>query len=152
MNDERDFAAHGRAIIDANLYMVLGTADRSGRPWATPVYFAPAAYREFLWVSEPSARHSRNIEQRGEVSIVIFDSTVAINTGQAVYMSATASEYLGNGHAEALEAYSRRGLSHGGRAFAAEDVRAPARLRLYRAIAVEQYVLDEDDERVPVAL
>ena len=34
VNLERDFAAEGRAIIDANLYMVLGTADRAGRPWA----------------------------------------------------------------------------------------------------------------------
>ena len=36
-----DPAAHARALIDANLYMVLGTADEDGLPWATPVYYAP---------------------------------------------------------------------------------------------------------------
>jgi hypothetical protein len=90
MNDEPDLAARGRAIVDANLYMVLATADEAGRPWATPVYFAPSAYRDFFWVSEPDARHSRNLAARADVSIVIFDSTVPISTGQAVYMSATA--------------------------------------------------------------
>ncbi|MGH2983761.1 MAG: pyridoxamine 5'-phosphate oxidase family protein [Solirubrobacterales bacterium] len=32
--------AVARAIIDSNLYMTLGTADQSGRPWVSPVYFA----------------------------------------------------------------------------------------------------------------
>jgi hypothetical protein len=29
-----------RGIIDANLYLVLATADGTGRPWSSPVYFA----------------------------------------------------------------------------------------------------------------
>ncbi len=152
MTDEHDLVAHGRAIIDANLYMVLGTADQAGRPWVTPVYYAPAGYREFFWVSEPDATHSRNLEARGEVSIVIFDSTVPINTGQAVYMSATAQELTGVERAEALDVYSRRTLSDGGREWTVEDVQSPAALRLYRATAVDQYVLDEHDNRLPVTL
>jgi len=147
-----DPVTHGRAIVDANLYMVLGTADADGRPWATPVYFAHSEYREFLWVSKPGAQHSLNLEARAEASIVIFDSTVPISTGQAVYVSATAQEVGAEGRAEALEIFTRRSLSHGGREWTAEDVVAPARLRLYRAIAVDQFVLDEHDNRLPVAL
>ena len=94
MNRIADPVAHGREIVDANLYMVLGTADAQRRPWATPVYFAPVEYREFPWVSRPGATHSRNIEARSEISIVIFDSTVPINTGRAVYVSATAAQYV----------------------------------------------------------
>jgi hypothetical protein len=152
MNTERGLQAHGREIIDANLYMVLGTADRDGRPWVTPVYFAPVSYREFLWVSVPGAQHSLNLEHRAELSIVIFDSTVPINSGRAVYMAATAAEHGADRRAEALEVFSQRTLSHGGRGFTLEDVRAPARLRLYRATAVDQYVLDEHDQRHPVVL
>jgi nitroimidazol reductase NimA-like FMN-containing flavoprotein (pyridoxamine 5'-phosphate oxidase superfamily) len=147
-----DLVAHGRAIVDANLYMVLGTADGDGRPWATPVYFAHSRYSEFLWVSEPGARHSRNIEARGEVSIVIFDSTVPISTGNGVYMSATAGELGEDERARALEVYTHRSLSHGGREWTADDVLAPSHLRLYRATAVEQYVLDENDDRLAVEL
>jgi Pyridoxamine 5'-phosphate oxidase len=36
MND-RDHAALAAAIIDSNVYMVLGTADAEGRPWVSPV-------------------------------------------------------------------------------------------------------------------
>jgi nitroimidazol reductase NimA-like FMN-containing flavoprotein (pyridoxamine 5'-phosphate oxidase superfamily) len=147
-----DLVARGRAIVDANLYMVLGTADADGRPWATPVYFAHTRYNEFLWVSEPGARHSRNIEVRGDVSIVIFDSTVPISTGNGVYMSATAGELGEDERAQALNVFSRRTLSHGGREWTADDVLAPAHLRLYRATAVDQYVLDEHDDRLAVTL
>ena len=37
--------------------MTIATADSDGRPWASPVYFSPAGYREFFWISEPGARH-----------------------------------------------------------------------------------------------
>ena len=152
MNDEVDLVALARTIVDANQYMVLGTVDETGKPWVTPVYFAPAAYREFFWVSDPAARHSRNLQTRGEVGIVIFDSTVPISTGQGVYMSATAQEVAGDKRDEALAVFSRRTLSHGGREWTPEDVLSPAPRRLYRAVAVEQYVLDEHDNRVAVSL
>jgi nitroimidazol reductase NimA-like FMN-containing flavoprotein (pyridoxamine 5'-phosphate oxidase superfamily) len=152
MTDEPDLGAIARAIIDTNLYMVLGTADQAGRPWVSPVYFAPAAYREFFWVSSPDATHSRNLAARDSVSIVIFDSSVPISTGQGVYMSATGGELAGDERAEAIDIYSRRTLAHGGREWALEDVQSPARLRLYRATAVDHYVLDEHDRRVAVTL
>jgi hypothetical protein len=152
VNDDTDWAARGRGIIDANLYMVLGTADREGSPWAAPVYFAPLAYCEFFWVSKPKARHSLNLAERPEISIVVFDSSVPISTGQAVYFSATAEEVDAERRAEALDVFSRRAVSHGGREFSEEDVVEGARLRLYRAEATEQFVLDPNDERIPVSL
>lgn len=150
MTNEHDRAAIARAIIDASLYMVLGTADEAGRPWVTPVYYAPEDYREFFWVSAPDAKHSRNLEERREVSIAIFDSSVPINTGQCVYISAVARELAGGERAEGLDIYSRRSLAHGGREWPLEDVQSPARHRLYQASAVDHYILDEHDDRVPV--
>ena len=152
MGGERDFAAMGREVVDANLYMVLGTADREGRPWASPVYFAPADYREFFWVSKPESRHSRNLAERPELGIVIFDSSVPIGTGRGVYLSATAEELAGDQRVPGIEVFSARSLSHGGHEWTLEDVEAPARLRLYRATALEQFVLDENDLRMAVRL
>ena len=151
MADDQDQAALGRAIIDASLYMVLGTADADGLPWVSPVYFAPAGYGEFLWLSSPEARHSRNLRARPEVGIVIFDSSVPINTGQGVYMSAVALE-LDDGEAgNLLELFSQRSLRHGGRPFTSTDVRAPSTLRLYRATALEHYILETGvDRRVKI--
>src|SRR5688572_12907563 len=79
-----DPAAWARAIIDSSSYMVLGTADEAGLPWATPVWFAHVGYGEFIWVSRTDVRHSLNIALRPQISIVIFDSSVPIGTGQGV--------------------------------------------------------------------
>lgn len=149
---EHDPAVIARAIIDVNLYMVLGTADHAGRPWVSPVYYAPAAYHEFFWVSSPEARHSRNLNARREVSIVIFDSSVPIGTGRGVYMSAVAEELAGDERAEGIDLFSRRSLAHGGHEWTLEDVQQPARVRLYRANAVDHYLLGTDDRRVPVTV
>jgi nitroimidazol reductase NimA-like FMN-containing flavoprotein (pyridoxamine 5'-phosphate oxidase superfamily) len=73
-----DFSDMARGIIESNRYMVLGTADQDGVPWVTPVWFAQSDHRRFIWVSSPERRHSRNVKARPEVSIVIFDSRVAV--------------------------------------------------------------------------
>ena len=149
-----DFGAIARAIIGSNLYMVLGTADDEGRPWVSPVYFAPEADTSFYWVSSPEARHSRNLAVRSELSIVIFDSGAPISMGQAVYMSATAQEVADIdeiGHGVAV--FSGRSLAHGGKPWVPDDVRAPATLRLYRATVSEQWILEPgapSDRRVAV--
>jgi hypothetical protein len=152
MSDDADLVAIGRAIVDVNLYMALATADEEGRPWVSPVYFAPLGYRNLLWVSRPERRHSRNIAVRDTVSIAIFDSSVPIGTGQAVYMSATAREVAADHLEQYVEVFSRRSVAHGGSPFGVAEVRAPAPLRLFLATATGQWVLDSGDNRVPVTL
>jgi nitroimidazol reductase NimA-like FMN-containing flavoprotein (pyridoxamine 5'-phosphate oxidase superfamily) len=149
-DDELEAAA--RAIIDSGRYMTLGTADESGLPWVSPVWYAPAEHRQFFWVSSPEARHSRNIAARPQVSIVIFDSQAPIGTGQGVYMSGTAEE-LADTHLErGITIFSRRSEAHGARAWAQEDVQSPARHRLYRFVASEHFVLTDGDRRTAVSV
>jgi hypothetical protein len=116
----------------------------------SPVYYAPNGYSEFLWVSSPESTHSRNIATREDVSIVVFDSNAPVGTGQAVYMAATARELAGNEAAEGIEVFSRRSVAHGARPWTAADVEPGAELRLYRAVATEQFILGEGDRRIPV--
>jgi len=145
-----------RGIVDAGLYMVLATADGDGRPWSSPVYFAHVDCREFVWVSSPDVRHSRNIAVRPEVGIAVFDSSAAIGTGQGAYMSAVAEAVEEADAAErALEVFSRRSLTHGGRVWTLDDVRSDSGMRLYRAVAVEHSILAKDgrpDHRIAVEL
>ena len=152
MPEPFDPAAMARAIIDANLYMVLGTADEDGRPWASPVYYAPAGYRELYWVSRPEARHSRNLAARPQLGIVIFDSSVPIGRGRGVYLSAVAERLDGEEVTEGIEIFSGRSLAHGGHEWTPADVQQPDGIRLYRATPVELDVLDSHDRRVPVTL
>ena len=113
MSQHEDLGAIARGIIDANLYMVLGTADETGRPWVSPVYYAAAGYSEFFWVSSPEATHSRNIVARPQVSIVVFDSQVPIGTGQGVYMSAVAEKLEDDDLDRGIDVFSRRSEEHG---------------------------------------
>ena len=151
-----DFSEMARTIIESNRYMVLGTADEAGVPWVTPVWYAQADHREFLWVSSPDRRHSRNVVARPEVSIAIFDSTVAVGSARAVYMSARAEQVSGADLERDIARFATAGQSQGlTRRWTAEDVLAPAPYRLYRATVSQHWVLDPDsspDDRAKVAL
>ena len=69
-----ELGAIARRIVDSNQFITIGTADEDGVPWVSLVWYAPAECREFFWISDPEARHSRNIAARPQVAIVIFDS------------------------------------------------------------------------------
>ena len=96
MRGEDDSVATAKAIIDANLYMVLGSADERGRPWVSPVYYAHVDYREFIWVSRPETLHSNNLAARPQISLVIFDSSVRVATGPGGEVAAPAEETTGD--------------------------------------------------------
>lgn len=149
---DADDLATARAIVAANAYMTLATADADGRPWATPVFFAPASYAELIWVSRPDARHSQNVAVRPEVAIVVFDSQAPIGTGRGVYMTARADLVPAADLERGLAAFSRSAQGRGGDPWSVDDVGPDAPFRLYRAVASEQWVLDDRDRRVPVPL
>ena len=136
--------AIARAVLDANSFMTLATADESGVPWASPVWFATEDYRELYWVSSPSARHSMNLAVRPALSIVVFDSTVRPLSGQAVYMVATAKQLPASELDPGLGVFSGVSVRSGLKEFRADMVTGDARLRLYRATVTEHYILDPD--------
>jgi uncharacterized protein YhbP (UPF0306 family) len=149
---ERDPGAVARKIIDATRYMVIATTNDDGSPWISPVWFAHDGYHDFLWLSRPGRRHSLNIAARGAVAITIFDSTQRIGNGFGVTMSAEAAALDGEDLRAATEIVSRRSVEHGGGMFGADDFAPGGTLRLYRAVATEQFVILGNDERVPIAL
>ncbi|MFG1707233.1 pyridoxamine 5'-phosphate oxidase family protein [Nonomuraea sp. M3C6] len=128
-----------RHLIDTTRYMALGTADPDGRPRVSPVYYAPDGYRDLYWISSPEAQHSRNIAERPEVSMVIFDSTAPIGTAQAVYLLATA-ERLPDDEFEQHVDQACRARFPEQQVFPRDRLRAPAPLRLYRARVTEHSV------------
>ena len=145
-----DTASAARRIVAANKYMTIATADPDGRPWISPVWFAPRSETDFLWVSSPDARHSRNIAVRPAIAIVIFDSTVPVGAAEALYLEAVAEEVSSRDVVEAIATYSTRSQRHGAGAWVPANVLPPARVRLYRATAGSQFVLGPGDERLPV--
>jgi nitroimidazol reductase NimA-like FMN-containing flavoprotein (pyridoxamine 5'-phosphate oxidase superfamily) len=138
-----------RTVIDSNSYMALGTADEAGHPWVSPVWFASEDYRQFHWVSSPEAQHSRNLAARPEVAIAIYDSSGALGTVEAVYMSGRAKELSGDELERGIELFDRISQKDIARAWGLSDVQPPSLFRLYRATASGHFVLirSRDPER-----
>jgi pyridoxine/pyridoxamine 5'-phosphate oxidase len=148
-NNER---AAFEAIVSASSYMTLATADATGRPWASPVWFASTDFRQLFWVSSPDARHSQNLAARPELAISIFDSRQPPYSGQGVYVSAS-GEMVPESEIDAgLEVYSAVSRQRGLPEWDRSKVTSPAKHRLYRATATELFILDSHDERQPVSL
>ena len=149
MSEGQDLGAIARSIVDTNRFMALATADRNGTPWVSPVWYAPLSYREYVWASRPGTRHSRNLAERPQAAIAIYDSHRP-GSWTAFYMAAVAEEL--EDVDDALEAFNRRSEAQGLRAWSPAEVAPPGEFRLYRATASEQFVLDDHDARLPVQL
>ena len=128
-----------KRVIDGNRYMTIATVDDEGRPWVTPVYFNPDGYHDLYWISSPDTQHSLNLAARPDVSIVVFDSQVPIGGAEAVYMRAQAGEVADPTPQECAVAFRPR--FEGVRSWEPDELRAPAKFRLYRATAIEHWVL-----------
>ncbi len=128
-----------RRIIDGNRYMTIATTAPDGRPWATPVYFSPDAYRKLYWISSPEAQHSVHIAHRPDVFVVVFDSQVPIGGAEAVYMRARAQEVHEPTDEQCAVAFRPR--FEGVKAFQPAELRPPSKFRLYCATATQHWVL-----------
>jgi pyridoxamine 5'-phosphate oxidase-like protein len=135
MTPPADLNEMARRVIDGNHYMILGTRDPGGEPRLSPVYYTPARYTDLYWVSSPDSQHSRNVIEHPEIRIVIFDSTVPVGAGEAVYLEAAAAPIAD----EDLERVCPEAFrtTAGARPFAPDELRGDSPLRLYVAHVTE---------------
>jgi pyridoxine/pyridoxamine 5'-phosphate oxidase len=138
-----ELVEHAQQIVDAIRYLTLGTSDRQGNPWTSPVYFKAAGLREYYWVSTVDAEHSLNLAARPQASAVIFDSTVEPYHGRAVYVSGAAAEVPDDELDRAMDVYP---------GYAKDEVTGAAPYRLYRLTASDLWVLCPREPRQPCAL
>lgn len=131
------------AIIDANVYMTLGTADPDGVPWTSPVFYAASPDRtDFYWISAADTVHSVNLATRPALSMVIFNSQRRPTEGpaQAVYLAGTAGPVPEPEIPAALEIYPgppERGV----RADVSDWLAPGSPWRLYRAAVARRWIL-----------
>lgn len=146
-----DLAEHARTLLDRNRYLTLGTVGADGRPWTTPVYFAAAGIRDYYWISEIDAEHSRNLAERPAVSLVVFDSTVEPYHGRAVYASGSARTVPDGDIDAGLSVYPGSG-ERGVPTMTRDDVSGSSPYRLYRVTASDVWVLCPRAPGEPCAL
>jgi nitroimidazol reductase NimA-like FMN-containing flavoprotein (pyridoxamine 5'-phosphate oxidase superfamily) len=144
-----ELADLARSVIETTKYMALGTADETGHPWVSPVWFACEDFRHFHWASSPDTRHSRNLASRSEVALAIYDPSVDVGAATAVYISGTAKELTGAELGRGIEIFDRLSRTNDGPGWELEDVEPPSPHRLYRATASEYFILirGRDPER-----
>jgi hypothetical protein len=94
---------------------------------------------------------SRNLAVRPQVSVVVFDSTVAPYHGRAVYAVGAARELSGDDLDRGVQVYPGPG-HRGGAPITREDVTGSSPYRLYRATASELWVLCPREPRQPLPL
>ena len=141
-----------RELIAANRYMTLDTADAAGRPWISPVWFAPHD-DGFLWISRPDSRHSRNLAERQELALVIFDSTARPAERQALYVEAVAEQLDGERCDAAVARFSEHSVADELEPLGVDAVTGSGPFRMYHAAVTAAFMLeDERDFRIPVGL
>jgi hypothetical protein len=90
------------------------------------------------------------------VSLVIFDSQVAVGSAEAVYMAARAEELSGAEAERDVAVFDAAGVAQGlTRRWTPKDVAGPTPYRLYAATVSQHWVLDPDsspDDRAEVTL
>ena len=136
-----DDKARVKFILQASEHMVLATADKNGKPWATPVSYAFDNENSLYWVSSKDAQHSTNIRARNEVAIVIY---MTEPTRDAIYLEADAKEVVDN--KEIMSAIGVRNTRSQPDKFSVKtiaDVSGQASWRIYKATPKNMYFREQ---------
>jgi uncharacterized protein YhbP (UPF0306 family) len=64
-----------RRLLDASTLCAISTVAEDGRAHVNTAYFAWSPELDVVWLSEPHAKHSRNIRRSESVALAVFDST-----------------------------------------------------------------------------
>ena len=156
-----DASRKARRLIEATPHLTLATADASGKPWSSPVYFAHDQAFTLYWVSFRQTVHSANIRVRPQVGISILGEPPD-HEGEGMYFNAVATELHDLTEVEhAIEVRRTRPQDRKFAVTSPEDVLGDAAWRIYRAVPVAVYRYHDAaeivhgqhvDVRVPVTL
>lgn len=67
-------ATTARRLLDASTLCAIATVAPGGHGHVNTAYFAWSPEFDLVWMSEPSAKHSRNVHANTTVAIAVYDS------------------------------------------------------------------------------
>ena len=100
-------AALAAELLDASPLCAIATVGPGSRAHVNTAYFAWSPEFDIVWMSEPNARHSRNLRANTTVAIAVFDSDQTwgeADRGIQLFGSAVEAEGRAVKRAEALYA------------------------------------------------
>ena len=134
--DEAQIVSIVRQLLDASPLCAIATVLLDGQPHINTAYFAWSDLWDIVWLSEPTAQHSRNVRANGVVAIAIYDShQVWGEPDRGIQLFGRARELSGPASRNAEALYARRFAS-----FAQTDLSA---YRFYRCRPQRIKLLDE---------
>ena len=66
--------ATARRLLEASTLCAIATAAPNGRAHVNTAYFAWGPEWQLVWLSDPQARHSRNIRANESAAVAVYDS------------------------------------------------------------------------------
>jgi uncharacterized protein YhbP (UPF0306 family) len=70
----RRMAATAQRLLEASTLCAIATVAPGGRAHVNTAYFAWSRELDLVWLSEPRAKHSRNIRANDSVALAVYDS------------------------------------------------------------------------------
>jgi uncharacterized protein YhbP (UPF0306 family) len=98
-----------RQLLEASTLCAIATVTPGGRAHLNTAYFAWSPDFDLVWLSEPHAKHSRNLLANASVAIAVYDSTQSWGKpDRGIQFTGSASEATGAAALEAERIYAER--------------------------------------------
>jgi uncharacterized protein YhbP (UPF0306 family) len=67
-------ATTARSLLEASTLCAIATVTPGGEAHVNTAYFAWSDALQLVWLSEPTARHSRNVRRNGSAAVAVYDA------------------------------------------------------------------------------
>jgi uncharacterized protein YhbP (UPF0306 family) len=139
-------AALAAELLDASPLCAIATVAAGSRAHVNTAYFAWSPDFDIVWMSEPNARHSRNLRANNTVAVAVFDSGQTWGgPDRGIQLFGSASETEGRAVDRAAALYASRFARLGGFDVSAYRLYLfrPRRLKLFdeRALGTGVFVI-----------
>jgi len=102
-------AATARRLLDASTLCAIATVTADGSAHINSAYFAWSRDFHIVWLSEPRARHSRNLRVNSSVASAVYDSTQTWGKpDRGIQLFGSAREVRGENDNQAETLYTER--------------------------------------------
>ncbi|EKD86958.1 MAG: hypothetical protein ACD_37C00091G0004 [uncultured bacterium] len=128
-------APKAKQIISDNIYCVVASCSKDGKPWISPVFYGHDEDYNIYWISDKASRHSSLIKNNPQVAIVIFNSQAPKGKGDGVYFEAMVEEISDKEEAEkAFRIRDKRAKVAEFKVKRVEEVIGNGQWRVYKAV------------------
>ncbi len=101
--------ATAQQLLDASTLCAIATVTAAGRAHINTAYFAWSRDFDIIWMSEPGAKHSRNLRANDSVAIAVYDSSQTWGKpDRGVQLFGSAREVRGDNARQAEMLYAKR--------------------------------------------